>query len=369
MKKVIFVLHSIKGTGSILYTSRYINHLANRFNTCKILVVAPDKTDHLFAATNIHCINIKKSYEQSLQVPIYQKVILRASYFIRFLRLLYKERPQLVIGNTICTHYEVLLSKLFKHEAIFFVHEGYSFLSQYSRSLFFSQLLGIHFIAVSSYVQDSLLRFGIKPSYVTVIYNGVPRNPCRPSHHFRSPLSFSLAASIDKNKSQMTALQAFRILKDTFPDQNHTLRLYGDVSDQNYFSELSKYISCHSLEGVVRYFGYIDDPKSIYEHTDCLILCSKDEAFPLVILEAMAYSIPVIASSVGGVPEQVKHDFNGFIFPADNPQKLAHFIEVYIRNPSKLYQHGQNAYIYASTNFDLQRQMNALTSAITRHIP
>jgi len=56
---------------------------------------------------------------------------------------------------------------------------------------------------------------------------------------------------------------------------------------------------------------------------DALVLSSESENAPLTILEAMSCGLPVIASNVGGIPEQITDGENGFLIPLKNPEKIA----------------------------------------------
>ena len=57
--------------------------------------------------------------------------------------------------------------------------------------------------------------------------------------------------------------------------------------------------------------------------SDTLIMSSLREGTPIVILEAFAAGKPIIASRVGGIPETVKHDYNGFLYAQGNIHQLA----------------------------------------------
>jgi glycosyltransferase involved in cell wall biosynthesis len=56
---------------------------------------------------------------------------------------------------------------------------------------------------------------------------------------------------------------------------------------------------------------------------DVFVLASWFEAFPYVILEAMALGLPIVASDVGGVAEAITHDSSGLLVPARQPAALS----------------------------------------------
>jgi glycosyltransferase involved in cell wall biosynthesis len=58
------------------------------------------------------------------------------------------------------------------------------------------------------------------------------------------------------------------------------------------------------------------------------------EPLGLVVLEAMACGVPVVASSVGGIPEMVRHDWNGMLVPPADPGALAHAINLVLGDPA-----------------------------------
>jgi glycosyltransferase involved in cell wall biosynthesis len=60
-----------------------------------------------------------------------------------------------------------------------------------------------------------------------------------------------------------------------------------------------------------------------YAQADVFALPSRFEGCPNVVLEAMAYGLPVIATAVGGVPELVEHEVSGLVVPPGNPKAFA----------------------------------------------
>jgi glycosyltransferase involved in cell wall biosynthesis len=70
-----------------------------------------------------------------------------------------------------------------------------------------------------------------------------------------------------------------------------------------------------------------------YKASDVLLHAANAENRPLVILEALACGTPVIATSVGGIPEQISHGINGFLVPSKDSNEMARYIAAMIDDP------------------------------------
>ena len=77
------------------------------------------------------------------------------------------------------------------------------------------------------------------------------------------------------------------------------LRIAGEGPER---PKLEAQIAAHSLGGIVELLGYQAGLSSLYRAADFFVLSSRTEGLPIVLLEAMAYGTPVIASAVGEVP-------------------------------------------------------------------
>lgn len=80
------------------------------------------------------------------------------------------------------------------------------------------------------------------------------------------------------------------------------------------------------LEKQIYFCGFCDDITAIFKSLDLYVLPSLGEGIPLALLEAMAHGVPVIATSVGGVPEVIEDRINGILVPPNNPSLLAESI-------------------------------------------
>lgn len=77
----------------------------------------------------------------------------------------------------------------------------------------------------------------------------------------------------------------------------------------------------------VRFVGFVDDNLKLFYYKAADVFClpsvMSTECYPLVILEAMAYSLPIIASDMGGIPDAVKNGENGLLVPPKDSEALA----------------------------------------------
>jgi glycosyltransferase involved in cell wall biosynthesis len=77
---------------------------------------------------------------------------------------------------------------------------------------------------------------------------------------------------------------------------------------------------------ITRNYGYLQDERQIaqvYQAADVLLYASRADTFPTVILESLACGTPVIATSVGGIPEQINHGSTGFLVPKGDYADMA----------------------------------------------
>ena len=74
----------------------------------------------------------------------------------------------------------------------------------------------------------------------------------------------------------------------------------------------------------------------------------------MVIIEAMANRIPVIATNVGGNPKLVIDDKTGYLFEYNDEQKLASLLEDFLENSSLINGLGNHAFSYIKENFSLE---------------
>jgi glycosyltransferase involved in cell wall biosynthesis len=86
------------------------------------------------------------------------------------------------------------------------------------------------------------------------------------------------------------------------------------------------------LAGHVHFLGPVRDVTSLYSQLDLVVLPSRSEGLPNVLLEALHADIPVVATAVNGVPEVLSDSAAGEMVPPDDPQRLAEAIARTLRH-------------------------------------
>jgi glycosyltransferase involved in cell wall biosynthesis len=131
------------------------------------------------------------------------------------------------------------------------------------------------------------------------------------------------------------------------------LVLAGAPKDHAYLDELRIEIGNLGLNGIVEMPGILDTKDLLRQlaHCLCLVLPSYQETAPMVIQEAMAAGVPVIASNICGIPYQVADKETGFLIAPGDIDELARKIQVLLSNPELCERFGTLGRQFASRHF------------------
>jgi len=105
------------------------------------------------------------------------------------------------------------------------------------------------------------------------------------------------------------------------------------IGSGSQYDELNEMTSLLALERNILFLGYIDNPVSYMKQFDALIMPSFTEGLPITLLEAMNAKVPVIASSVGGIPDVLNESSCGYLVKSGNVEALANSITFLIDTP------------------------------------
>lgn len=123
-----------------------------------------------------------------------------------------------------------------------------------------------------------------------------------------------------------TLLQALALLREK--NVNVHLRAVGGFETPEYEEEIGKLAADLQIQDLITWTGFQTDIDSQLQQMDLFILPSLfGEGLPMVVLEAMAHGVPVIASNVEGVPEAVRDNQDGLIFEPGSAESLCGKVE------------------------------------------
>ncbi len=117
-----------------------------------------------------------------------------------------------------------------------------------------------------------------------------------------------------------------------------TLAIAGDGSLREPLAAQAEALGIGSR---VHFVGALDDAGALLAAADAVVLPSLWEGLPLVLLEALVRSRPVIATAVGGVPEVVEHEVHGELVPAADATALADALERFHQRPDRAMRMGR----------------------------
>lgn len=164
-------------------------------------------------------------------------------------------------------------------------------------------------VSNSKAVKDAALELEKNVSSIhPVIYNGLEPKAFKASRNYRKDLPndalvLGTLSNIRSEKDPVTLLKSFVQVNKQRP--NSYLLYAGVIKDQNLFDQLTNIVEENDLQNHVKFVGGISDVDEFLSSLDLFVFCSQSEGFSNAVLEAMSIGLPVVASNVGGNPEQV----------------------------------------------------------------
>jgi glycosyltransferase involved in cell wall biosynthesis len=245
--------------------------------------------------------------------------------------------------------------------------EGDRFMNRYKR--WFNKATRI--IAVSHAAAANLAEYGVRPEKIQVIHDGIDVsrfNGSARSNVLRREYSFSdddfvigYVGRPEPEKGLEDLLVAAREV--CMREKNVRLAVVGEpmLPGRDYIGELKQLASHLGLNGKVVFTGFRDDVPEVYRDLDLMVLPTWRDAFPNVLLEAMASRVPVIATNVGGIPEIVKNGETGTLIEPKDIQGLTKAIVSSIRMDDRRKERIiSRAEEKVRTHFTLERQVREI---------
>ena len=132
-----------------------------------------------------------------------------------------------------------------------------------------------------------------------------------------------LVGRMEKSKGQDVLLDAFSRIYVDFPRAHLLFAGNPPPEHAGYDVQLKQRARDLKIMDRCHFIGFQADTAPIFAALDIAVLASRREAFGLVLLEAMAMGVPVVATEAGGVPEIIRDGKNGLLVPPGDSKALA----------------------------------------------
>ncbi len=217
--------------------------------------------------------------------------------------------------------------------------------------------------AVSEQVRQHCIDVdGIDPAHVKTIYNGLDLRDW--SSEIRPPKTegevlVATVGNIRRIKGHDIFVKAAASIAPNFP--NVSFSIAGEVLEEDYYAELQALLGEFNLASRFHFAGGITDLHQYLSAADIFVLSSRSEGFSNALIEAMAASLPIVATDVGGNAEAVKDGVNGILVPTEDPAALSEAISQLLSDPAQAKKMGEAGKALAAMHFTTEAMMNQIT--------
>jgi glycosyltransferase involved in cell wall biosynthesis len=216
-------------------------------------------------------------------------------------------------------------------------------------------------VSTTNWDRDVLVRYGVSAERVRTIYLGVDESWFRPKRasegHDSARVRVIMSGRLVPWKGQRTFLRAFA--SAVSGSTNVEAWIIGNGAP-DYRRALEEEAVRLEIGPQTRFFGHRDDVQNLLREGDIAVHCSEREPFGLVLIEAMACGLPVIASDVQGPREIVRHGETGYLVPPGDVAGFARYLRLLIEQPELRRQLGEMGRREAEVRFRAAANIPAL---------
>ena len=212
-------------------------------------------------------------------------------------------------------------------------------------------------ITVSASIRDTLIHDGVRPSLVEVIYEGmdlqsIDAMPRAPSWVADDRPVIGIVAHLSSEKGHSTLIKAVSLLLRFYP--RLILSVVGEGPLRTKLEKLAKTLGASRS---VLFLGFREDADSVMKSFDIFCLPSLSEGLSSAILAAMSNRLPVVATSVGGIPELVTDRETGILVPPRDPEQLALALRELLDSPDLRKRMGESGRRRVEEHFTLEKKI------------
>ncbi len=371
-KKILYIITKGNFGGAQRYVYDLATHLPkDKFET---IVACGDKDGDLLIEklkeANIRTINIENS-QRDINANKDWKT------FRELIKIIKAERPNVVHFNSskigflgsLVILFLKLTTKNYNLRSIFTSH-GWAFNEQnrsaFSKLVFyiahyFTVLLCDTTIAVSEKTKRDISWLPLIKDRVKVVHNGIENFKTISKKEAaeilikkdKKEVVILTLAELHHNKGIDVALRGIALLPQKIRERIN----YYIAGDGEEKEKLQKLADSLEISSAVHFLGEVENGKKLLSGTDIFLLPSRTENLPYAILEAGMAGVPIIATSVGGIPEIIRDMQNGILIHPRNPKEIAEAIMYMLDHKDRQKEFGSEIKKTVSNFFTLEKMV------------
>ncbi len=198
-------------------------------------------------------------------------------------------------------------------------------------------------LTVSETTASILTAMGVQRDHIKVVFNAIEDEKLAPAEFERSlvedrPMLIVAAGRLSHEKGYDVLIEALTRISSS---RKYVVEIYGHGPER---TRLEQQIQRCGLEGKVRLMGFVDDVLPLLQKADLMVLPSRSEGMPNILLEAWSQKLGAVCTSVGGVPEMIDHGVHGLLAPPEDSQALAIQLSRALEHPEQVVTWGEAGY-------------------------
>lgn len=333
MKKILYFVqlpppvHGVSTINNYIVNSEYIN---SDFEVQTLQIKFSDKISEL---QNVTIVKLIKAFVLAFRLIV--KIICFKPHFIYF--------SIMPVGKGFVRDFiYVFIIKHFNVKVIYHLHnQG---IIKAENSIILKKMYQFTFNnSIIIHLSESLMEKEVGFLYLSntdkyIVNNGVEIIDKVALKNVKTKLTLLYLSNLFPEKGLNYLIEAINILNEK--NYNFNLNIIGSMRDKQSINDIIQ----NNKSGNISYIGevYNSEKYNYYLNADIFIHPTTNDSFPLVILDAMQFGLPVISTNEGAIPEIINNGINGIIVEKGNIQQLADSIELLINNSDLRIRMGQS---------------------------
>ena len=208
----------------------------------------------------------------------------------------------------------------------------------------------------------------VQKEQIYICPNGIPDSDFKPSSSSNTVPHLLFLSNLIESKGVFDLLDACKILKGK--GYKFICNFVGGESKDIDAKRFNSEIRHRNLNNEVFYLGkkFGIEKDKVLSGSDIFVFPTCDDCFPLVLLEAMQHSLPIVTTNIGGIEDIVTNNLNGLICKVHDPKDLSNKIAILLNDSQLLEKMGMEGHNIYNKNFTLSQFETNITNTIKKII-